>query len=226
MSGSISISTPSERVPDITWHQRKERVCINLSMSLASPDSGFTYNLSLSGDQLELTSDIYNFNTTLYQPVKLITHSYNGRIIEIIIEKTPTDDGEYTFWETLSCDRTFNKSHVRVNWNNWLDEDDSKYTGVPEMGDMPWGDYGGGGDGGGDFEDYMQGGCDHPGGAECGVECGAECGVECGAECGVECGAECGVECGAECGVECGAEGGVVDESTDPLMKPKCVDGK
>ena len=63
MSGSISVSTPSERVPDITWHQRKERVCIKLSMSLDSPNHGFNYNLRLSGDQIELTSDIYNFKT-------------------------------------------------------------------------------------------------------------------------------------------------------------------
>jgi hypothetical protein len=164
MCDSQSISTPVQRTPDITWYQHKENVSLSLSILLDQPKQDFSYNLNLSGDQLEVVSDSYNFKTTLYQPVRLVTHGYNGRILEIILEKTPTDEGEHTFWETLTRDRAFNKRHVRINWNYWIDEDDSEYTGVPNMDDMSWGNYGGEG-----FDEYMR---EHE---DCGEEYCEEC---------------------------------------------------
>ena len=148
---STSCSHPVARVPEIIWYQNQERVYVTLSMSDVSPDQEFAYNLRLSGDQLELISPLYHFRVQLYQPVSLITHGYNGRIIEVILEKT-LDEGETTapFWEKLTRDGVFNKRHVKVDWNRWIDEDDNEYTDIPDMSEMPWGDYGE------EFQNYLQ----------------------------------------------------------------------
>lgn len=140
------------KIPDITWYQNKERVFVSISMSEVTPGDNFSYNLRLSSNILQLISPVYHFKVTLYQPVSQITHSYNGRVLEVVLEKKTTDEAtDPAFWEKLTQDTVFNKGHVRVNWARWVDESDDEYTAIPDMNDMadmPWENEG--------FQKYLQ----------------------------------------------------------------------
>lgn len=111
------------RIPGITWYQTKDRVLVNLDLN-EQVTSSRDYKLKVEGDTLEFTYRDYHLNTQLLNPVKLVESRDNGRSVKIVLEKDLTAS---TFWNYLSVNRAFNKSHVKIDWNNWVDEDEEPY---------------------------------------------------------------------------------------------------
>lgn len=113
------------KTPGITWYQTKERIYINLGFNIQNSKIR-DYKLNVSKDDLQFTYLDYNISTNLLHDVNLIDSNDNGRNIKIVLEKETNDDE--TFWNYLTKDVSFNKSHVKVDWHNWVDEDEDEYN--------------------------------------------------------------------------------------------------
>ena len=135
------------KIPVIKWYQRRETVHIEFMLD-HSPKQD-TYQLEVKEDVLKFSVDSYNVDISLAYPVELVKDRDNGRIIYAILRKK-----EPQSWEQLTTDRNFNRSHVRINWQHWKDEDD---TSSDEEGMGAEGGMGaGGGMGGGGMPDMAE----------------------------------------------------------------------
>ena len=199
------------KIPAITWYQTKDNIYVNLEIGESSTKVR-EYLLNVEKETFEFAHYSYLLSFQLFNPVTFISSIDNGRFIKVCLAKQidNNDDIENTskFWLYLSKDKTFNKSHIKIDWSNWIDEDDDEYAdtnndndndnpgmnlGMEEMMAMN----GGGGGGGGFDMQKMQKMMETMGG--CNERCGEECREGCNEECEEECEEECNEECNEEC---------------------------
>ena len=111
------------KVPSIQWYQTDKKVIMIINTSNVINCSNFAMNVKDSGKLLEFNMDEYEFNIQLTYPVSISSSINNGRNVKCILEKL-----EKNVWNTLTNDNKFNKTHVSIDWNNWIDLEDNDET--------------------------------------------------------------------------------------------------
>ncbi len=135
------------KIPGITWYQNLSHVYINLDLGHHTDMSERNYHLDIQDDILSFSYAKYQLKTSLYAPASLEKSTDNGRYIKVTLQKTikqieeeKEQDKETSqlddkvFWNYLTNDAKFNKSHVKIDWQNWVDEDELDDTGDENNG--------------------------------------------------------------------------------------------
>ena len=106
-------------IPAITWYQNKDKIFITLAVSARINLQN--YQLTVDNNILSFEADNYKVKEQLFNNAKILNHNENGRNINIVLTKESDEE-----WDYLVLDKTFNKSHVKINWNNWKDYDSNE----------------------------------------------------------------------------------------------------
>jgi hypothetical protein len=106
------------KIPTISWYQRKDTVIVKFSCSVPIPDD---YQLKIDPNKhLEFVASEYKCAFELSNSVDIQEVKPNGNTLTAIFKKKTDDQG---FWNKLTVDKNLNRSHISVDWLNWEDED-------------------------------------------------------------------------------------------------------
>jgi len=128
----------------VKWAQRADSVYLTIDLRDISDEK-----LDLTADKLIFNGKSgdkeYSLELEFLHPVKPSDSTWNvlPRSIQMHIIKEEESD---TFWERLLKDKILNKSHVKIDWDKYIDEDDEQES--FDMGNMAGGSGFGGGGGG------------------------------------------------------------------------------
>mgnify|MGYP001394433650 CR=1 FL=1 len=120
-----------EMIPNLIWFQNKESVIIDINKvnsdnyDLKIDEKNFNYNTTLN-------NTIYKINFELFDEFEKFEHKiYNNQCRVIIYKKEET-----SFWTRLTSSKNLYKNNIKINWNNWVDEDDDEEENMDNNMDM------------------------------------------------------------------------------------------
>lgn len=109
--------------PEFSWYQTKTNIHIQVSMNQVNSIDEDKVNVIIQDNKLLFHYENYNVEQELYQKAKITHIRIKNRYINLILEKDTSE-----FWNYLFTEKWFNKSYVKVDWNNWVDEDELDET--------------------------------------------------------------------------------------------------
>lgn len=127
----------NKKIPKITWYQNDDNIYLNIEIVTTN-----NYSIKLDNNiTFQFTDEQYNINFDFTNPLTLVSDVNTGRVIKVVLKK---NDNTLDSWNYLTKDSKLNKTHILIDWNNWIDSssdsEPDNMQGMPDlsaMGGMP-----------------------------------------------------------------------------------------
>ena len=120
----------NKKIPKITWYQNDDNIYLNIEIVNTN-----NYSIKLDNNiTFQFTDEQYNINFDFTNPLTLVSDVNTGRVIKVVLKK---NDNTLDSWNYLTKDSKLNKTHILIDWNNWIDSSsDSEPDNMQAMPDL------------------------------------------------------------------------------------------
>lgn len=112
----MSLEVKEKKTPNIFWYQTKENVIFDIHIHNLDKNT-----ILIKDNIFQINDDSYSMEFALFEDIidDNIEYKVFERYLRIILKKKDEDN----FWKYLSKENIY-KNNIKVNWDNWKDEDD------------------------------------------------------------------------------------------------------
>ena len=112
----MSLEVKEKKIPNIFWYQTNENVIFDVHIHNLDKDI-----IEIKDNNFKINDDFYSMEFSLFGDVIDDNTEYKvfERYLRIVLKKKDEDN----FWKYLSKENIY-KNNIKVNWDNWKDEDD------------------------------------------------------------------------------------------------------
>lgn len=128
---ATELATNNQMIPNLIWYQNKESVIVDINK--VNPDN-YTLNIGESNFSYKTTLDNidYQINFELFSDYERYESKIYNNQCRLIIHKKE----ETSFWTRLTSKKNLYKNYIKINWNNWVDEDEDDEDDMDNNFDM------------------------------------------------------------------------------------------
>ena len=107
-----------KRTPSIFWFQDRLNVILDVHIQNLNKDT-----IIIKENHFSINNDTYSMQFPFFENINddEVEYRENENYLRIIVKK----ENEENFWKYLSKNNLY-KNNIKVNWDNWCDEDDEE----------------------------------------------------------------------------------------------------
>jgi len=108
-----------KKIPNITWFQTQDNIVLNIFIQKFNQN-----NIQINGNKLIINDSIYQSEFEFYEEInneEELIFKETEKYLRVQISKK-----EPSFWNYLIKEHNRFKNKIKVDWDNWIDEDESE----------------------------------------------------------------------------------------------------